>query len=80
MRDATFGQFYPSHSFVHRLDPRTKILFLIVYIAAIFTSNSFWALGVCAAMFLLIVCFAGIPFSSLLRSVRGVLFLLLFLG
>ena len=78
MRDATFGQYYPSNSFVHRLDPRTKILFLIVYIAAIFTANSFWALGACAATFLLIVCFSGIPIGSLLRSVRGVLFLLLF--
>ena len=35
MRDVAFGQYYPAESFVHKCDPRTKILFLIVNIAAI---------------------------------------------
>ena len=78
MREVSFGQYYPSRSFVHRLDPRTKILFLIVYIAAIFTADTFWALGACALVFLAVVIFSGVPLTSLLKSVKGVLFLLLF--
>ncbi len=79
MREVSFGQYYPSTSFVHKCDPRAKILFLIVYIVAIFISKSFYALGACAALFLLATLFSGVPFRALLRSVKGILFLLLFM-
>ncbi len=78
MNDVSFGQYYPAKSFVHKCDPRLKILFLIVYIAAVFLSNSFTALGVCAVVFFLIAIFSKVPFKSLLRSVKAVLFLLIF--
>ncbi len=79
MRDVSFGQYYPANSFVHKCDPRAKILFLIVYIVAVFLSKSFYALGACAALFLVIAFASGVPFKSLLKSVKAVLFLLLFM-
>lgn len=79
MRDVAFGQYYPSKSFVHRLDPRTKLLFLIVYIVAVFLSANFYALGACAFAFLVIAALSGVPFQSLLRSVKAVLFLFVFM-
>lgn len=79
MRDVAFGQYYPSDSFVHKCDPRTKILFLIVYIVTVFLAKSFYALGACAATFILIAAVSGVPFKSLLKSVKAVLFLLLFM-
>lgn len=79
MRDVSFGQYYPSQSFTHKCDPRLKILFLIVYIVAIFLCKSFYALGVCAVAFGIVACFSGVPFKKLVRSVKGVLFLLLFM-
>lgn len=78
MKDVTFGQYYPSESFTHRCDPRTKILFLIVYIVAIFIAPDFIGLGACALILLLGVIFSGVPVKSVLRSVKGILFLLLF--
>ena len=78
MSDVTFGQYYPSSSFVHKCDPRVKILFLIAYIVAVFLSDTFYALGACAFLFLLIVIFSGVPVKSLLRSLKAVLFLLVF--
>lgn len=79
MRDVAFGQYYPSKSFVHRMDPRVKILFLIVYIVAVFLSANFYALGACATIFLLIAIFSGVPFYKLLRSVKAIVFLLVFM-
>lgn len=79
MRDVSFGQYYPSNSFVHRCDPRLKILFLIVYVVAIFLCKSFYALGAVALAFLVVAGVSGVPFKKLLRSVKGVLFLLLFM-
>ena len=80
MRDVAFGQYYPAKSFVHKLDSRTKILFLIVYIVAIFMSDTFYALGACAGLFLVTAIFSRVPFKSLLRSVKAVLFILIFMS
>ncbi len=79
MRDVAFGQYYPANSFLHKCDPRAKILFLIVYIVAVFLAKSFYALAACAGLFLLVAAFSGVPLKSLLKSVKAVLFLLLFM-
>ena len=78
MRDVSFGQYYPSNSFAHKCDPRIKILFLSVYIVAGVLCKNFYALGACAAVFVLIALCSKVPFKSLLRSVKAILFLLLF--
>ena len=80
MNDVAFGQYYPAKSFTHKLDPRTKILFLILYIVTIFLAQNFYALGACAFVFLVVACFSGVPFTKLLKSVKGVLFLLIFMA
>ena len=80
MRDVAFGQYYPAKSFVHKLDPRTKILFLIVYIVAIFMADNFYALGAGALLFAVIAIASHVPFKSLLRSVKAIIFLLLFMS
>ena len=79
MSEAAFGQYYPANSFVHKCDPRAKILFLIVYIVAIFLGQNFYALGACAAVFVFAAIFSGVSFKSLLRSVKAILFLLVFM-
>ncbi len=79
MREVSFGQYYPAKSFVHKCDPRLKILFLIVYIVAIFLSKNFYALGACAFVFLIATAFSKVPFKTLVKSVKGILFLLAFM-
>ena len=78
MADVSFGQYYPAKSFVHKCDPRLKILFFILYMVAIFLANNFYALGVSAVCFVVIAIFAKIPFRSLLKSVKGILFIAVF--
>ena len=79
MREVSFGQYYPANSFIHKCDPRAKILFLIVYIAAVFVAKNFYALGACAVAFFVIAAFSGVPFKTLVKSVKGILFLLAFM-
>ena len=40
LKDVTLGQYFPGNSPIHLLDPRTKLVLLIVYIAALFTAAS----------------------------------------
>ena len=79
MRDVSFGQYYPGKSFLHKLDPRMKILFLTLFIVSVFLCDTFYALGGCALIFLCAAIFSGVPFTKLLRSVKAVLFLLVFM-
>ncbi|MBR2330584.1 MAG: energy-coupling factor transporter transmembrane protein EcfT [Clostridia bacterium] len=78
MSEVSFGQYYPANSFVHKCDPRAKILFLIVYIVSIFLANNFYSLGALAAVFVVIALCSGVPFKMLIKSVKAVLFLLVF--
>ena len=78
MRDVSFGQYYPTQSFVHKCDPRTKLLFLVAYIVLVFLAKNFYALGACALVLVISAVASRIPIKSLLRSVKAIVFLLAF--
>ena len=78
LNDVTFGQYYPAQSFAHRLDPRVKLLMLIAFIVAIFLTDTFYGLAACALFLVVATIFSHVPFGSVLRSVKGVIFLLVF--
>ena len=42
--DITIGQYYPGDSVLHKLDPRTKILAILVYMVSLFIVNNFYGL------------------------------------
>ena len=78
MRDVSFGQYYPVSSPVHRLDPRTKLLASIIYIVTLFFINTFTGFGIMALFLLIVVLLSRVPIGKVLRSVKAVLFLLIF--
>lgn len=80
LNDVTFGQYYPVDSFVHRLDPRFKLLALIAFIVLLFVANNFYALGACAVILILTVIVSRVPVGSVLRSIKGIIFILVFTG
>ncbi len=78
LNDVTFGQYYPAKSVIHRLDPRTKLLALIAFIVLIFVSDNFYSLFACGLVIIISIAAARVPFGRVLRSVKGVIFILLF--
>ena len=52
LKDITLGQYFPGKSVIHRLDPRTKLVMLVVYIVALFLADSWVSYGL---MFLFLV-------------------------
>ncbi|MBQ6756768.1 MAG: energy-coupling factor transporter transmembrane protein EcfT [Oscillospiraceae bacterium] len=77
LRDITLGQYFPGDTLIHRLDPRTKILVVILYIIALFVSTSYVTYGIMAAILIAEVAIAKIKFSTLLKSVRPILFIII---
>ncbi len=78
LNDVTFGQYYPAKSVIHRLDPRTKLLALIAFIVLIFVSDNFYSLFACGLVIIISIDAARVPFGRVLRSVKGIIFILLF--
>lgn len=79
MKDISLGQFYPARSPMHRLDPRIKILMVVVFLVMVigFTS-SFVSYGVIALLALIGIAFSRVPLLKVLKSVRAIIFLLVF--
>lgn len=78
LNDVTFGQYYPAQSFVHRLDPRVKLLFLIAYIVMLFVAKSFYGLALCFLILAVAIIASRVPVGSVLRSIKGVIVILVF--
>jgi energy-coupling factor transport system permease protein len=78
MKNISLGQYYPADSLIHRLDGRTKILLATIFIVSVFlcktlTSFAFLLFVTCA-----IVLFSKIPFKIVFRSLRAIVFILVF--
>lgn len=77
LKDVTFGQYFPGSSLLHRLDPRIKIVSVIILIIWIFLAEHILSyallVGCCFAMIVM----AKIPTKTVFRSVRGIMVILL---
>ena len=80
LKDITLGQFFPGKSPVHRLDPRTKLLVLIVYIVALFLAESWISYGVMLLFLSTTIAVSRIPLKSILRGLKPLVVILIFTG
>ncbi len=77
LTDITLGQYFPGSSFLHRLDPRTKLLGTIIFVAGIFLAESPAAYGLLAAFAAFGIVLSGVPVRLVLRSLRPLWFIIL---
>ena len=70
LKDVTLGQFFPGSSIVHRLDPRCKLLLTIVYIAALFTAQSYESYAVMLIVTGVCIALSRIPLKVILRGLK----------
>ena len=78
IRDITIGQYYASESVIHRLDPRTKLFGVFIYIVLLFCIRNPWWYLLCLLLLLLVYRCAKVPFSYVLRGIKGISILLVF--
>ena len=79
MTDITVGQFIPGSSFIHRLDPRTKIVLMLVYIVMVFLVKSLALFPVPLLYVFLCLWLGGISFSYFGKAIKPIRFLLVFM-
>ena len=78
LKDITLGQYFPENSFIHRLDPRTKLLAVILYIVALFLAKSFVTYGIMLAVLVSSIAISKVPPKSILRGMKPILFIVVF--
>ena len=80
LKDITLGQYFPGNSVIHRLDPRTKLVVLVVYIVALFLAAGPVTYGLMLAFLLTSISISGIPGKAFLRGMKPLIFILVFTG
>ena len=80
LKDITLGQFFPGSSIVHRLDPRTKLIALSVYIIALFSAGSWVSYGVMLAFLVTCIAISGIPVKAFVHGMKPLVLILIFTG
>ncbi len=80
LKDITLGQYFPGNSTVHRLDPRTKLIMLVVYIVALFLAKSWISYALMFAFLAAVIKISTIPLKSIVRGMKPLVMILVFTG
>ena len=80
LKDITLGQYFPGQSVIHRLDPRTKLVMLVVYIVALFLAESWVSYGLMFLFLVSVTRLSTIPLKAIVRGMKPLVVILIFTG
>ena len=80
LKDITLGQYFPGNTVAHKLDPRTKILLVVLYIVALFCAKSLLTYGLMALCLAVCVRISRVGVKQLVRGLKPVLVIIIFTG
>ena len=80
LKDITLGQYFPGKSPVHLLDPRTKLILLVVYIVALFMAGGWVSYAVLFAALAAVIKISTIPVKSIVKGMKPLVMILIFTG
>ena len=72
LKDITLGQYFPGDTFLHRLDPRTKLIAVVLYIIALFSARYFLTYGILLLFLSIAVITSNVKLKTILRGVRPI--------
>lgn len=76
--DVSVGQYYEKNSAIHRLDPRTKLFFVLVYIVAIFVAKEIYAFVFLTAIAIFTVVISRVPIRIILKGLKPITIIVIF--
>ena len=78
MKSIALGQYYPSNSVMHRLDPRMKIVIGILYIVASFLCKNVISFALLLISAFLLIIISKIPVKIVIKSIKAIIFIMIF--
>ncbi len=76
LKDITIGQYIPGNSVIHHLDPRTKIITLVLYMIGLFLVNNITGYVVVTGFTLIVILLSGISLKVILKGLKPLLFII----
>ena len=78
LKDITLGQYFSGNSILHRLDPRIKIISVLVYAISVFMAKNIYSFLFLLLSVVVLVAISGISYKIVLKSIKPVLFIVMF--
>ena len=78
LKDITLGQYFPGDTLIHKLDPRTKLLCVILYIVALFNAKGPLTYGIMIAVLAVCILISHVEWKALTRGLKPVYFIVAF--
>ncbi|MEG0780528.1 MAG: energy-coupling factor transporter transmembrane component T [Oscillospiraceae bacterium] len=78
LKDITLGQYFPGDTLAHRLDPRTKLLLVLLYMVGLFTAKFVVTYGIMLATLALCIKVSRVKLRALFKGLKPLLFILAF--
>lgn len=72
LKDVTLGQYYSKDSVIHKLDPRVKIRFTIIYIVLLLLDRNLPLFGVLTVIFVATLFASKVPFKHMIKGTRSI--------
>ncbi len=76
--DVSLGQYYEAKSLIHKLDPRTKLLFVITFMISTFIAKDIYAFLFLLGVVLLSIIVSRVPLRVIFKGLRGLAIIILF--
>ena len=76
LKDITLGQYFPGNTVVHRLDPRTKLILVVLYIVALFNTRGRVSNGLILVLTLVCMRVANIRLKNIFKGLKPRLFII----
>ena len=80
LKDITLGQYFPGDTIILRLVPRTKLSWVVIFIAALFTARDYVSYALMIAVTVGLVAVSGVRPRNLLRGMKPLIFIICFTG
>jgi len=76
LKDITLGQYFPGDTIVHRLDPRSKLIIVVLYIAALFQASGWISYLTVVAVTALCMILSHIKPNIIFKGLKPMLFII----
>lgn len=80
LKDITLGQFFPGNTIVHRLDPRTKLIMVLLFIVALFQAGGWAAYGILTGATAGVMLLSKIKAKNMFKGLKPMIFIIVLTG
>lgn len=77
IRDITIGQYYPADSVIHKLDPRVKLMAVVLYVISLFVFRGIWGFVLVTVALAGMIKLSKVPFRFMVKGLKAIVIILI---